>query len=149
MRYLQGSLALSTRGTQLYDISVAVRNIAWGAVAVIHSFFTRRADTFGPLAIKITLINRTFTRVTGCGLSAFDELHFQYPSSTICCLNSSYLSASSRSPVPAHASMSNRIRATSRAFILHNPGMSEPEWFSPSALRLETSPRTCLRAASR
>lgn len=116
MRYLQGSLALSTRGTQLYDISVAVRNIAWVAVAVIHSLFPR-TNTFGPLAIKITLINRTFTRVTGCGLSAFDELHFQYPSSIICCLNSSYISASSRSPVPAHASMSNRIRATSRAFL--------------------------------
>ena len=72
MRYLQESLALSTRGTQLYDISVAVRNIAWVTAAVINRFFTRRTDTFGPLAIKLTLINRTLTRVTGCGLSAFD-----------------------------------------------------------------------------
>ena len=148
MRCPTKSLALSTGFAEFNDVPVAVRNVAWVPVAVIHSLFPR-TNTFGPLAIKITLINRTFTRVTGCGLSAFDELHFQYPSSTICCLNSSYLSASSRSPVPAHASMSNRIRATSRAFILHNPGMSEPEWFSPSALRLETSPRTCLRAASR
>ena len=71
MRYLQESLALSTGFAEFNDVPVAVRNVAWVAVAVIHRFFTRRADTFGPLAIKITLINRTFTRVTGCRFSGF------------------------------------------------------------------------------
>ena len=71
MRYLQESLALSAALAEFNDVGVAVRNVAWVAVAVIHRFFPR-ANTFGPLAVEITLINRTFTRVTGCGLTAFD-----------------------------------------------------------------------------
>ena len=71
MRYLQESLALSAALAEFNDVPVAVRNIAWVTVAVIHSLFTGRTNTFGPLAIKLTPINRTFTGVTGCGLTAF------------------------------------------------------------------------------
>ena len=65
-------LIIGARGTQLNDVPVAVLDVAWVTVAVIHRFFTRRTDTFGPLAIKLTLIDFSLTRVTRCGLSAFD-----------------------------------------------------------------------------
>ena len=71
MRYLQGSLALSTGFAEFNDVPVAVRNIAWVAVAVIHSFFTRRADTFGPLAVEITGVDFALAGVAGCRFSGF------------------------------------------------------------------------------
>ena len=64
-------LSIGARFAELDDVPVAVRNVAWVTVAVINRFFTRRTDTFGPLAIKLTPINRIFTRVTRCRFSGF------------------------------------------------------------------------------
>ena len=83
------SLALSAALAEFNDVSEAVLDVAWIAVAVVHRFFTRRADRFCFFAVEIALIDGTFAGVARCGLSAFDELHFQYPSSIICWRNAS------------------------------------------------------------